>query len=101
MGFAFEFPENRADFGCNSQITRKKPGLGLFSPEFLYLLASAYLRSVGFVSRSIEAKSAANPGLETVPPPARFAIPPLPFSPLRGRAAIRCHVYIMDHNPKN
>ena len=51
MCSAFKFPENRALFRGNTLITRKIVHLGLFPPESLYLLATAYFRSVGFVSQ--------------------------------------------------
>jgi len=48
--FAFKFARTWADFGCNQYTARKIPGLGLFYPEFLYLIATAYVRTLGFVS---------------------------------------------------
>ena len=48
-GSAFKFAEKRGDLCCNRQIARKMTGLGLFWPEFLYPLATAQLKPIGFV----------------------------------------------------
>ena len=47
------FLKKRADSHCNRQIALKITGLGLFWPEFLYLIVTAYLRSLGFVLSAI------------------------------------------------
>jgi len=64
---AFKFTEKRPDFSCNRQIPRKITALGSLGPESSYLIATAWVKPLGFaLPASLEAKS---PTSYLPPPP--------------------------------